>query len=116
MKIKEEKKIMEQKNIYKQVKLYKTLPECLLDVQDAYAERPAITSFDRAGTQRDVSYREFVKDVQGAAYMMVQKKMAGKHIAWWAKILMNGLLHSARPAASVPWECRSTWNSRRKKS
>ncbi|CUN90354.1 Long-chain-fatty-acid--CoA ligase FadD15 [[Eubacterium] contortum] len=81
MKIKEETKIMEQKNIYKQVKLYKTLQECLLDVQDAYAERPAITSFDRAGTQRDVSYREFVKDVQGAAYMMVQKKMAGKHIA-----------------------------------
>ena len=46
MKIKEETKIMEQKNIYKQVKLYKTLQECLLDVQDAYAERPAITSFD----------------------------------------------------------------------
>lgn len=82
MKIKEETDLMEQKNIYKNVKLYKTLPECLLDVRELYAKKTAITTFDRAGNQLDVSYREFVEDVRGAACMMVQKKMAGKHIAF----------------------------------
>lgn len=71
---------MEQKNIYKHIKIYPTLPECLEEVKDIYSDRHAITVFDRAGLRRDVNYREFVKDVQGAAYMMFQKKMAGKHI------------------------------------
>jgi long-chain acyl-CoA synthetase len=71
---------MEQKNIYKHIKLYPTLPECLEEVKELYGDSPAITVFDRAGLRRDVNYREFVKDVQGAAYVMFQKKMAGKHI------------------------------------
>ena len=64
---------MEQKNIYKHIKLYPTLPECLEEVKELYGDSPAITVFDRAGLRRDVNYREFVKDVQGAAYVMFQK-------------------------------------------
>lgn len=68
------------KNIYKEVKIYKTLPECLMDVREKYAEDKAITMFGRNKEEMSVTYREFVKDVQGAAYMMAQRKMAGKHI------------------------------------
>lgn len=72
---------MEQKNIYNDVTIYETLPECLLNVRELYAENKAITMFGRSKEEHSVTYREFVKDVQGAAYMMVQRKMAGKHIA-----------------------------------
>lgn len=73
--------IMEQKNIYRNVTIYNTLPECLLAVKEIYAENKAITTFRRDATERSVTYREFVKDVQGAAYMMEQRKMSGRHIA-----------------------------------
>lgn len=73
--------IMEQKNIYRDVTIYNTLPECLLAVKEIYAENKAITTFRRDATERSVTYREFVKDVQGAAYMMEQRKMSGRHIA-----------------------------------
>ena len=73
--------IMEQKNIYRDVTIYNTLPECLLAVKEIYAENKAITTFRRDAEERSVTYREFVKDVQGAAYMMEQRKMSGRHIA-----------------------------------
>lgn len=73
--------IMEQKNIYRDVTIYNTLPECLLAVKEIYAENKAITTFRRDATECSVTYREFVKDVQGAAYMMEQRKMSGRHIA-----------------------------------
>lgn len=73
--------IMEQKNIYRNVTIYNTLPECLLAVKEIYAENKAITTFRRDATECSVTYREFVKDVQGAAYMMEQRKMSGRHIA-----------------------------------
>ncbi len=71
---------MEQKNIYKHIKIYQTLPECLNEIKEIYTNKPAITVFDRAGNRRDIEYGDFVSDVQGAAYMMFQRKMAGKHI------------------------------------
>lgn len=73
--------IMEQKNIYRNVTIYDTLPECLMDVKDTYAEKKAITTFGRDRQEQSVTYKEFVKDVQGAAWMMVQRKMDGRHIA-----------------------------------
>lgn len=73
-------RIMEQKTLYRDVKVYETLPECLLEVKDLYTEKKAITMFGRDREELSVTYGEFAKDVQGAAYMMAQRKMAGKHI------------------------------------
>ena len=73
--------IMEQKSIYRNVTIYHTLPECLLAVGNLYAEKPAITMFGRDRKEQSVTYKEFVKDVQGAAFMMEQRNMSGRHIA-----------------------------------
>ena len=73
--------IMEQKRIYRNVTIYHTLPECLLAVGNLYAEKPAITMFGRDRKEQSVTYKEFVKDVQGAAFMMEQRNMSGRHIA-----------------------------------
>ena len=62
-------------------KYYDTFPEFIDGLEREYADRPAISYFNRRKEETCFTFGEFVKHVRGLQEMLAELGLAGRHIA-----------------------------------